>query len=65
MSSLVCGNKVEIVSTRKSNDRRAVKWVAMLSFRFKVINDGVKAENKNQRGERVALKDISFLGEAR
>ena len=65
MSTLVCSNKIEIVSIRKRYDRRAVKWVAMLSFRYKLINDGVKAKNKNQWGEWVTLKDTTFHGEVR
>ena len=32
---------------------------------FKVANDGVKAKNKNQWGERITLKDSSFHGEMR
>ena len=47
------------------DDRRAVKWVAVLSFRFKAINDGVIGKNKNQWEERVTLKDISFHREMR
>ena len=65
MSSLVCSKKVDIVSVRKSDDRRAIKWVVMLSFRFKPVNDVVKAKNKHQWGERVPLKDVSFEGEVR
>lgn len=47
VSTFVCSNKVEVVSIRESDNRRVVEWVAMSSFRFKIVNDGVEAKNKD------------------
>ena len=47
MSTFVCSNKVEVVSIRESDNRRAVEWVAMSSFKFEIVNESKEAKNKD------------------
>ena len=62
--ALVCSfvrrDEVEVISIRKSDDRRAVKLVAMSCLRFTVVDDRVEAEDENKWREWVALKDATF-----
>ena len=45
--TFVCSNEVKVISVRKSNDRGAIKWVAMSRFSVKKVDNRVEAEDKD------------------